>query len=171
MAGNAGASCAADAADRAALRVAIAAAVAARQRGNEPFGAVLAEASGRILLVAENTQVTDRDCTAHAEMNLLRAASRAFDRGTLAAVTLYASCEPCPMCAGAIHWSGIGRVVYALGHQALRRRAGKAPDPDFLACREVLARGHRGVTVIGPLLEDEAAAPHTGYWTGLAAEP
>lgn len=160
-----------DAADRTALRAAIDAAASARAHGNEPFGAVLAAAGGGILRVAENSVLTDRDCTAHAETKLVRTAWRDFDRPSLAAATLYASCEPCPMCAGAIHWSGIGRVVFGLGHAALRRLAGKAPDARFPGCAELLGRGGHGVTVLGPLLEDEAAAPHRGYWRADAAEP
>ena len=81
------------------LRAAIALSARAQARGNEPYGAVLADADGNVRLEALNTQVTDRDCTGHAELNLMREASRRFDRSTLAQWTVYASGEPCPMCA------------------------------------------------------------------------
>src|SRR5215831_5405116 len=96
------------------LRAAIALAHSARAHGNHPFGALLADETGAVLLEAENTVVTERDCTGHAETNLMRLASRRFGQEQLASCTLYTSTEPCAMCAGAIHWGNVGRVVYAL---------------------------------------------------------
>lgn len=138
------------------LREAIAVSRSARANGNEPYGAVLVGPDGAILASAENTQVTAGDCTGHAETNLLRDASRRIDRATLARATLYASGEPCPMCAGAIYWSGVGRVVYALSIESMLALAGPGADELVLSCREVLARGARAIEVVGPLLEDEA---------------
>lgn len=70
------------------------------------------------------------------------------------------------MCAGAIYWAGVGRVVYGLAESRLAALTGAHPENPTLAlpCREVFARGQRPVTVLGPLLEDEAAAPHVGFW-------
>jgi len=70
------------------------------------------------------------------------------------------------MCAGAIYWCGIGRVVYALSEHKLLGLTGDHPEnPTFaLPCREVFARGQRSVEVAGPYLEDEAAVPHYGFW-------
>ena len=138
------------------LRAAIAASRSALAHGNEPYGAVLVDSDGTVLGSAENTQVTARDCTGHAETNLLRAASPRIDRATLARATLYASGEPCPMCAGAIYWSGVGRVVYALSVESMLAIAGPGADELLLSCRDVLARGTRKIEVVGPLLEDEA---------------
>ena len=138
------------------LREAIAVSRRARARGNEPYGAVLVDAEGTIIASAENSQVTGRDCTGHAETNLLRDVCRRVDPVTLARATLYASGEPCPMCAGAIYWSGVGRVVYALSLESMLALAGPAADELRLACRDVLARGTHRVEVIGPMLEDEA---------------
>ena len=143
-------------ADLSHLRAAIAVSRSARANGNEPYGAVLIDSDGAILGSAENTQVTARDCTGHAETNLLREASQRIDRGTLARATLYASGEPCPMCAGAIYWSGVGRVVYALSVDSMLALAGPGADELILSCRDVLARGTRNIEVLGPLLEDEA---------------
>ena len=138
------------------LRAAIELSRAARAKGNEPYGALLVDAGGTVLLGGENTQVTDRDCTGHAELNLMRAASRRFDAATLAGCTVYASGEPCPMCAGAIYWGGIGRVVYALSVESMIALAGPGADEIRLSCRDVLGRGARRIEVNGPALEDEA---------------
>src|SRR5262245_49677285 len=96
------------------LRRAIAISQRARDHGNHPFGALLADAQGRVLLEAENTVVTERDCTGHSETNLVRLASRQFAPDVLATCTLYSSTEPCAMCAGAIHWGNLGRLVYGV---------------------------------------------------------
>lgn len=138
------------------LRAAIALSAQARTAGNQPYGALLADAQGRVLLEARNTQVADRDCTAHAELNLVREASRRFTPAELSASTVYASGEPCPMCAGAIYWGGIGRVVYGLSIETMTRLAGPDTDELSLHFRDVLARGSRRVEVLGPALEDEA---------------
>ena len=94
------------------IRVALDVARRSRDKGNHPFGAVLADGRGRILLEAENTVVTELDCTGHAELNLMRQASKKYDRDILANCTVYTSTEPCPMCAGAIFWGNVRRVVY-----------------------------------------------------------
>src|SRR5687768_14770951 len=96
------------------LRAAIIVARQAMTAGNAPFGAVLVAADGRLLLEAGNTVLTSGDATGHAELNLIREATQRLDPATLAGATLYASTEPCPMCAGAVFWSGIGRVVFGL---------------------------------------------------------
>ncbi len=136
-----------------------------RENGNHPFGAVLVDASGRVVLEAANTVVTGRDVTGHAELNLVRAASRQIDEAALQGATLYASTEPCAMCSGAIYWSGIGRVVYALGSEMLTAMVkGGGASTLALSCREVFARGGRSVEVSGPHLTEQAAAVHQGFW-------
>jgi tRNA(Arg) A34 adenosine deaminase TadA len=106
------------------------------------------------------------DATGHAELEAVRTASPARPPETLRAATLYSSTEPCAMCAGAIYWSGVGRVVYGLSEARLLALTGSHPENPTLAlpCREVFARGQRAIEVIGPLLEDEAAAGHAGFW-------
>ena len=150
------------------LRAAIAVARRSRENGNHPFGALLVDETGAVLLEAENTVNTARDCTGHAETNLVRLASQRFDRAVLERSTLYTSTEPCAMCSGAIHWSGIGRVVYALGEEGLYAMTSDGTNPDnetmALPCREVFARCVRPVEVIGPLIEDEACVVHEGFW-------
>ncbi|AIY15894.1 nucleoside deaminase [Pimelobacter simplex] len=137
----------------------------ARDHGNHPFGALLATASGEVLCEAENTVLTDRDVTRHAELNLVSTASRTLDADQLAAATLYTSTEPCAMCAGAVYWSRIPRVVYALGSDELTRLAGDGTEPTLhLGSRAVFAAGTPGVEVSGPHLPDRARAVHEGFW-------
>ena len=148
------------------LRHAIAVAREARLKGDEPFGAVLVDASGAMVAEAVNTKITGRDPTRHAEINQVRSVTRQHDGGALDGCTLYASTEPCAMCSAAIYWSGIGRVVFALGSETLLQMVADNPTTDALAvsCREIFGRGKRTVEVEGPLLEREAAAVHEGYW-------
>jgi tRNA(Arg) A34 adenosine deaminase TadA len=148
------------------LRRAIELGAEARAAGNHPFGSLLVGADGAVLAEAGNSVVTARDATGHAETNLVRLAGR-LDVD-LSACTLYTSTEPCAMCAGAIYWSGIGRVVFGLSEVDLLALTGTAnPDNPTLAlpCREVFARGQRAVVVDGPALDDEARAIHAGFWT------
>jgi tRNA(Arg) A34 adenosine deaminase TadA len=151
--------------DRDLLRRAIETARQARAHGNHPFGAVLADKTGRILLEAENTVLTARDVTGHAETNLIRLASARLAKGALSECTLYASTEPCAMCTGAIYWAGVGRVVYGLGEPELYTMTGTGHGGLLLACREVLAHGGHAVEVVGPALEGEARQVHVGFWT------
>ncbi|MEI5673298.1 MULTISPECIES: nucleoside deaminase [unclassified Nocardioides] len=150
------------------LRHAIAISADAVAHGNHPFGALLASPSGEVLLTAENTVVTERDVTGHAETNLVRLASRTLAPADLAAASLYTSCEPCAMCTGALYWAGIGRLVFAMSEADLREITGAHPDNPTLAlpCRDVLAAGSRRtpVEVVGPLIADEAAVHHAGFW-------
>jgi tRNA(Arg) A34 adenosine deaminase TadA len=128
-----------------------------RANGNHPFGALLADSQGVVLLEAENSVETQRDCTGHAELNLMRQASKQFDRDFLSLCTLYTSTEPCAMCSGAIYWGNVRRVVYALSEKQLLELTGSnSSNPTMhLPCREVLQRGQYGIEVVGPLI---------GFW-------
>ena len=144
-------------ADQRYLRYALLVAQRSREHGNRPFGAILVSSRGRILLEAENTQDVTHDCTGHPETRLLAEASRHFTRGLLARSTLYVNAEPCVMCAGAIFWSGVGRVVFGLGSARLYDLIGTRTERLLEPCAEVLAKGSHPVEVVGPLIEDEAA--------------
>jgi len=148
------------------LRRALVIARRARDHGNHPFGALLVDDANQVLLEAENTVNTQHDCTGHAETNLVRMASQAFSPETLETCTLYTSTEPCAMCAGAIHWSKIGRVVFALSEASLYAMIGShaANETMRLPCRELFARCGRPVAVVGPLIEEEARLVHEGFW-------
>jgi tRNA(Arg) A34 adenosine deaminase TadA len=138
----------------------------ARGNGNHPFGALLAAPSGHVLCEAENTVVTNGDVTGHAELNLVSKACRALTAAQLATATLFTSTEPCAMCSGAIYWSRIPRVVYALGEDELAVLAGSGGELILqLPSRQVFAAGSPAVEVSGPHLHEAAAAIHQGFWT------
>jgi tRNA(Arg) A34 adenosine deaminase TadA len=109
--------------------------------------------------------VTEKDCTGHAEINLMRQASRKYDSDFLAKCTLYTSTEPCPMCAGAIFWGNVRRVVYGLSVEGLNKMVDE-DDEDVLhlPCRELFGKGQKNIEVIGPILEEEAREVHKGFW-------
>ena len=148
------------------LRKAFELALEARRLGDHPFGAVLVDANGCIVCEAKNTVTTQRDCTGHAETNLVREACRTLDAETRAQCTLYTSTEPCAMCAGAIYWGGIDRVVFGLREEVLYEIVGDNPQNQTLRlpCREVFAVGRRRIEVIGPLLEEDARRVHADFW-------
>src|SRR5438309_4622141 len=106
------------------------------------------------------------DATAHAERLIATQACITQEPEVLRQATLYSSAEPCAMCAGAIYWSGIGRLVYGLSERRLRMLTGNHPENPTLdlPCRDVFASGQRATEVVGPLLENEAAAVHAGVW-------
>lgn len=153
--------------DLALLRQSIALSDQSKARGRHPFAALVADAAGNIIASAGNNSMPpEGDPTQHAELVAAAQAARVLPPAQLADCTLYTSAEPCCMCAGAVYWTGIGRVVYALSEHKLLELTGDHPEnPTFsLPCREVFARGQRQVEVVGPVLEDEAAAPHAGFW-------
>ncbi len=156
--------------DLALLRRTIDLARASRDRGDHPFGALLAGPDGRVLLEAMNTCGSEGDRTGHAERNLMTEASKLYDADFLATCTMYTSAEPCAMCAGSVYWAGVGRVVHGMSERELKDLIG--PDPENLTmdlpCTTIFAAGQRRVTVLGPLLSDESAVVHHGFWTGGA---
>jgi len=138
-----------------------------RSQGDHPFGALLAGPDGAVLMEQCNGFTAEgHDMTAHAERLLATRASRAYAAAYLVDCTLYSSAEPCAMCPGAIYWSGIGRVVYGQSEKSLKAATGAhAENPTLdLPCRTVFAAGQRPVEVIGPLLEEEAAAIQADFW-------
>lgn len=154
--------------DLALLRQTIDLATDARNRGRHPFASMVVSADGTVIASAGNNSMPpEGDPTQHAELSAAAEAARMVPAEELPTATLYTSAEPCVMCTGAIYWTGIGRIVYALSESRLLELTGDDPEnPTFdLPCREVIARGQRDIEVLGPLLEDEAAAAHEGFWT------
>ncbi|RRW56161.1 nucleoside deaminase [Pseudomonas moraviensis] len=154
--------------DLALLRQTIALSQASKQRGRHPFAALVADRDGKVIAEAGNNSMPpEGDPTQHAELVAVAAAAKRLSPTELEKCTLYTSAEPCCMCAGAVYWTGVGRVVYALSEHALLGLTGDHPEnPTFsLPCREVFARGQRTVSVFGPMLEAEAAEPHKGFWS------
>ena len=151
------------------MRRTIALARLSRARGDHPFGALLADPDGEILLEAMNTCGTKGDRTGHAERNLMTEASSRYTAEYLADCTMVTSAEACAMCAGSVYWAGVGHVLHGMTEKALKDLIG--PDPENLTmdlpCRDVFAAGQRKVTVEGPILSEESATVHEGFWTGL----
>ena len=136
------------------------------RNGNHPFGAVLADSKGNIILRSQNSVATTKDATGHAETNLMRQASISYSREYLETCTIYSSAEPCVMCSGAIYWAGVKRLVYGLSEKKLFIMTGSDSTNETLQlpCKEVFRHGRRNIEVIGPLLEEEAVAVHKGFW-------
>lgn len=150
------------------LRRAIALAEEARKDGRHPFGALIVNQWGETIIEARNNAVRPKgDPTQHAEMIACSRAAKLLSNSELAECTLYTSTEPCPMCAGAIYYTGIGRVVYALAEQDLLKYTGRQQENPSLdiPCRDIFAKGHRLIEVSGPLLQEEAGKVHEGFWT------
>jgi tRNA(Arg) A34 adenosine deaminase TadA len=142
-------------ADERHLRRAIELAAAARDAGDMPFGSLLVGPRGDVLAEDRNTVVTEQDITAHPELKLARWAGRRLDADAARQTTMYTSCQPCPMCTGAIARSGLGRVVFALsGEQLHELQPPGAVSPDAAE-----------VGYAGPALFAEARVPIDGYYT------
>lgn len=148
------------------LRRANAVAEEALRQGHHPFGAVLVGPDHETVLLAQGNV----DGVNHAESVLAREAARRWPSEALWPCTLYTTVEPCAMCAGTQYWAHIGRVVYGMSeHRLLQITGNHAENPTLdLPCREVFARGQKGIEVIGPVgeVEDEIAALHLRFWQG-----
>jgi tRNA(Arg) A34 adenosine deaminase TadA len=139
---------------------------AARERGDHPFGALLA-VDGEIVAEALNSVTTAADLTAHAETELVRALERSHRLDLLATGVVYASCEPCPLCVGAMFWAGVRHVVFGLSAARLTELSTAPGQPAYgftITAAQLAAQSTRPMEVDGPLLEDEAAAVHDGFW-------
>jgi tRNA(Arg) A34 adenosine deaminase TadA len=139
-----------------------------RDNGNHPFGALLASGSGEVLIEAENSVVTTGDLTGHAETNLIRLATTTLPHELIPTATMYSSCEPCAMCAGAMYWGGVNRLIYGMSESDLmpfpEGEEGENATMSGIGCRAVLASGQRTTEVSGPHLVAEALAVHEGFW-------
>ena len=97
--------------DKLFMREAIRLANESVERGGGPFGAVIVK-DGERVAGSSNSVTIDNDPTAHAEVNTIREACRKLRTFDLSGCTIYTSCEPCPMCLGAIYWARIGKIFY-----------------------------------------------------------
>lgn len=126
------------------MRKALMEAGQAKAEGEIPIGAIVV-CQNRIIARTHNLTETLHDVTAHAEMQAITAAANALGGKYLNDCTMYVTVEPCPMCAGALGWSQIGRIVYG------------APDTKKgyqLVAPKAL---HPKTQVLGGILEDECA--------------
>ena len=144
-------------ADLKALQLAIDASAAAAAIGDGPFGATLVSADGREQLVVANNVNSAADFSGHAEMVALRHAQELWGRAGLRGATLYASGEPCAMCAGALFWAGVKRVVFGATQADVIRLLGPSPAMPSDS-RRTLAGAQPAVQIDGPWLNEEACA-------------
>jgi len=136
------------------------------EAGNTPFGA-LVTVDGEVVREARNTTRTDDDVTAHPELRLARWAARALDAETRSACVMYASTEPCPMCTTAIHYAGIGRVVFGVDGETLNALTG---DVVPIPASTIIDRADGETVVEGPIATAEAMAVHESAVTEGADE-
>ncbi|MBI1341645.1 MAG: nucleoside deaminase [Terrimonas sp.] len=137
------------------------------EKGNLPFGCLLADGNGLIIEEGENTVITNKDNIAHCEINLVHQLAGKYEWEYLNNCTVYASTEPCPMCSGAIFWSGIGKIVFALSKEGYHETAG-THNPAYIFDMKsgvLLEHGGRKVKVIGPLMEQEAKKMYAQWLT------
>jgi tRNA(Arg) A34 adenosine deaminase TadA len=144
------------------LRLAIAITRTSIQSGEGPFGAVMADPDGAVVMTQENTALAMRDHTKHAESLLASRFCHEYydDPRFRAASTLYSSMEPCAMCMFTMFKAGIGRVVYGLSADrlyAVASRYGTWPRT-LISSHECARLMSTPMTVQGPHLEDEAGA-------------
>ncbi len=149
------------------LRRTIELAEEAKAGGNHPFGSLLADEAGNILIEQRNV-FTTLGSIGHAESEVARRGAEKFSPAELAKVTLYTSVEPCAMCTGTLYWAGIGTLVFGMTKKRLLQMTGNhAENPTIdLPSRTVLKAGQRKVDVRGPFseIEDEIAKAHQGFW-------
>ena len=125
----------------------------AYDRDEIPVGALIV-CKGRIIARAHNLTETLNDVTAHAEMQAITAAATSIGGKYLNDCTLYVTVEPCPMCAGAIGWSQLGRLVYGAEDE---KRGYKRFAPNVL---------HPKTEVISGICSEEAAALMKNFFAG-----
>jgi tRNA(adenine34) deaminase len=150
--------------DAAAMRLALQQALLARAEGEVPVGAVVLDASGRVLGSGFNRTISGSDPTAHAEIVALRAAAAAVGNYRLPGMSLYVTLEPCAMCLGAMLHARLARVVYG------------ASDPKTGACGSVLdfhthPRINHQTQVVGGVLQDECGELLRAFFRERRARP
>lgn len=133
------------------MRRAIALSEDSVRKGGGPFGAVIAR-DGEVVAEASNSVTLDHDPTAHAEVNAIRKATRLLGTFSLEGCEIYTSCEPCPMCLGAIYWAHLDRIYYAND----RKDAARIGFDDDFIYREIALKPQDRNKQMEILLPDEA---------------
>lgn len=137
--------------DKQFMREAIRLADESVDRGGGPFGAVIVK-DGEIIAGCSNSVTLDNDPTAHAEVNTIRQACRKLGTFDLSGCVIYTSCEPCPMCIGAIYWAHLDRIYYG----NTREDAAKIQFDDDFIYQEIAKPLHRRRVPIVSMLANEA---------------
>ena len=136
------------------MRRAIALSEVSVKNGGGPFGAVIAR-NGEIIAEASNKVTIDCDPTAHAEVSAIRLASKRLDTFDLSGCEIYTSCEPCPMCLGAIYWAHLDRIYYANNRSDA---AAIGFDDDFIYKELELKLEDRSTPIINMMREEAMSA-------------
>ena len=130
----------------------------AKEKGNHPFGCLLADKGGNILMEQGNEEVSlNGDCTAHAEALLMRKASQIYTKEEMKEFTLYNCADSCAMCTGAMYWGNLGRHIYIARESELKKYTGDdIRNPTLnLPSRVVMASGQKNFETLGPFIELE----------------
>lgn len=135
---------------------------AAKDKGDNPFGSILVDQDGNILMEDENTQVTQNDITGHPELKIAKRAAAKYDKEFLRTCTMYNSAEPCTMCTGAIYWSGIGRIVYGIAKTRLNELKNDGVGSINYSIHELLGNSGKAFVIQGPMddMKEEVENPH-----------
>lgn len=133
------------------MRRAIALSEESVRTGGGPFGAVIVK-DGVIVSEASNSVTLDHDPTAHAEVNAIRKATQKLGTFDLEGCEIYTSCEPCPMCLGAIYWAHLDRIYYANN----RKDAARIGFDDDFIYKEIALKPQERHKQMEVLLSEEA---------------
>lgn len=134
------------------LRLSFTHATEAGEDGNDPFGALIINEDQEIISAARNTTTDEGSETCHAEINAIAGAEAKRGKRSLDGCTIISSAEPCPMCASAIIWSGLNRVIYGVSIKSLIYMG---VDQINIPCRDIFKASDRTISVTGPRLEEE----------------
>ena len=132
------------------IRIAIEEASFAIDRGDEPFGGVICDSQGNIIVRDGNRENTEQNPTHHAEMVLIREACKKLGTKDLSGCVLVCNAEPCPMCTSALILSGIREFYY-----------GASMEPfcnPYIRCRDVLKNAKGDIILVDGVLEEECRA-------------
>ena len=134
----------------------------AKENGDNPFGSILVDEDGKIIMEDENTQVTENDITGHPELKIAKRAAAKYDKEFLKKCTMYNSAEPCTMCTGAIYWSGIGRIVFGISKERLNELKDDGEGSINFSIHELLNNSGKEFKITGPMedMKEEVEKPH-----------
>lgn len=144
------------------MRIAIDIAQKAREKGNEPFGAILVKDSV-VIKIGENKVKSKTDPTYHAELGLIIDFCQESNIYDLSEYTLYMSCEPCVMCSGGMVWANLGKLVYSVSHDQFAEIAG---SNIMISCKEVFEKSPHQPIVVEKVLNEEGLKVFENYQFG-----
>lgn len=132
-------------------------ALAEAKKGDSPYGAVIIK-DDEVVAKAYNTVIRDSDPSAHAEMNAIRALTNKNKSPSLEGYIIYASGEPCPMCAAACIWAGVEEIIIGASIQDL---IDINQSQIHLSCEEIIAKSSKKIKVTKGVLQQESIALFT----------